>query len=213
MSWLSSFLHPGQGYDAASQQMQNYYNQGMGYQMPFMQQGQSAYGNLSEAMKNLLDPQALQSKWMESYDTSPEAKQLMEQAQAQGMDAASSMGLLGSSSAISGIQKKASDISSADRQQYLNDLMQKYMAGAGLAQNIYGTGAQTAGQMGQNAMTMGQNMGQMAYGKQNAGGGLFGGLLGLGGSILGSALAGPIGGALAGGLSQKMGWTPWQGGK
>jgi len=84
-----------------------------------------------------------------------------------------------------------------DRQNYLDSLMQKYLAGAGISQGIYGQGANAAGQMGQNAMNMGQNSAEMAYGKQNAGGNMLSGLIGQGIGVAGSALGGPIGGALA----------------
>ena len=75
--------------------------------------------------------------------------------------------------------------------------MQKYLAGAGLAQGIYGQGANAAGQQSQNAMNMGQNSAEMAYGKQNAGGNMLSGLIGAGIGAAGSALGGPMGGALA----------------
>jgi hypothetical protein len=215
MSWLSSFMHPQQGYNAAGDQMQQYYGQAQGQLTPYAQQGQQAGQRLTGAMDNLLNPVALQNQWASSYETSPYAQQMMQQAQKQGMDAASSMGLMGSSAAMGGIQGKTSEIASADRQQYLNDLMQKYLGGVQTAQGMYGTGAQAAGQSAQNAMNMGQNMGQVAFGQQNAPGGLFGSLLGTAAGLAGSALGGPIGGAIGGWVGNKLGvspqqWQPWQ---
>jgi hypothetical protein len=197
MSWLSSFLHPGRAYKKGQHELENYYNQAQGFQQPYMQHGQEAYGGLSEAMKSLLDPQALQNKWMSGYQESEAAKNAEQMAQEHGLNAASAMGLMGSSPALNAIQSGTSRIGAEDRQQYLNDLMQKYLSGAGLAQGIYGTGANAANQASNNAMNMGQNASQMTYHQNQAGGNMFGGLLGLGGSILGSALGGPIGGALA----------------
>lgn len=142
-------------YDAASDQMKQYYQEGQGYLNPFLQA--------------LSDPQALQSQWTQGYETSPYAKQMQASAGQYGMDAASSMGLLGSSPALQAIQGGQSNIMAKDRQQYLGDLMQKYLAGAGIA-----------GQMQQGAMGMGQMMGQAAYGaeseRQRAGSGIFGSL-------------------------------------
>ena len=197
MSWLSSFLHPERGYEKAQEQLDKYYQQAQQNYQPYMQQGQEAYGGLSDAMKALLNPEALQAQWASGYAESPEAKMAEQMAQERGMNAASSMGLMGSSPALGAIQQGTSQIGLADRQKYLDDLMQKYLAGAGLAQGIYGTGANAAGQSGQNAMNMGTNSANMAYNQQNAPGNMFSGLLGLGGSIAGSALSGPIGGALA----------------
>ncbi len=193
MSWLSSFLHPGKGYEKGQEQLDKYYGQAQGYMDPYNQQGQQQYGNLSEIIKNLMDPSALQNKWAQSYTESPSAIQAEKMAQEHGLNAASSMGLMGSNTALNATQAGTTQIGLDDRQNYLNDLMEKYRMGAGLSQGIYGTGANAAGQMGQNAMNQGQNSAQMAYGQQNAGGNMLGGLIGTG---IG-ALAGPAGSALA----------------
>ncbi len=197
MSWLSSFLHPGRGYEKGQEQLDKYYQQAQGNLNPYNQNGLGQAGNLNDYIKSLMDPAALQSKWAEGYQTSPAALQAEKMAQEHGLNAASSMGLMGSNSALNAVQSGTSQIGMEDRQNYLNDLMQKYMAGAGLSQNIYGTGANAANSMSNNAMNMGQNSAQMAYGQQNAGGNMLGGLLGAGVGLAGSALGGPIGGALA----------------
>ena len=197
MSWLSSFLHPGQGYDKAQGQLNKYYDEAQGYQQPYNQYGQAQYGNLSEYIKNLMDPQALQDKWIKGYTESESAKNAEGMAQEHGLDAASSMGLMGSNTALQATQAGTTQIGLDDRQRYLDNLMQKYMAGAGLSQGIYGQGANAASQMGQNAMSMGQNSAEMAYGKQNAGGNMLSGLIGQGIGLVGSALGGPMGGALS----------------
>lgn len=169
MSWLSSWLHPQRGYNAAQEQYDKYYNQ--------------AQGPLNEYMKNLMDPQALQDKWMKGYKESEQAKNMEGMAQQHGLDAASSMGLMGSSPALSAIQAGTSQIGANDRQNYLNDLMDKYKTGAGVA-----------GQASQNAMNMGDRSGSMAYGQQNAGGDLFGGIAGGIGKTLLDFLTGNHGG-------------------
>lgn len=208
MSWLSSFLNPQKGYEAAQNQYQQNYNNAQGYLNPYNQQGQQAFNPLFGAMQSLLDPQALQSKWLESYKESPAAKQAEGMAQEHGLNAASSLGLMGGSIPLQAIQAGTSQIGAEDRQNYMNDLMQKLMTGAGIGQGLYGTGANAAGQMSQNAMNYGNNAAQMAFGQQNAPGSLFGNLLGAGAGLLGGALGGPLGGALGAGLAQKMGWSP-----
>lgn len=197
MSWFSSFMHPGRAYEKAQEQMDKYYPEAQKYLQPYNRQGQDAYGGLSGAMNQLLDPMALQDKWSQGYRESDYAKNLEDMASQHGLNAASSMGIMGSTPALQALQAGTTHIAQADKQQYLSDLMQKYLAGAGLAQNIYGVGANAANGLSQNAMNMGQNSAQTAYGKQAAGGNLFGGLLGAGVGLLGSALGGPIGGALA----------------
>lgn len=208
MSWLSSFLNPGKGYDAAQQQLDKYYQQAQQYQQPYMQHGLDVYGNLSDAMKSLLDPGGLYDKWSSSYEESQAAKDMEADAKERGLSAASAMGLMGSSPALSAIQRGTAQIGAQDKQNYLQDMMQKYLAGIGIGQNIYGIGASTAGNMANQAMNMGQSSAEMAYGKQNARGNLFGNLLGIAGGIAGSALGGPIGGALGGALGS---WSPYGG--
>jgi hypothetical protein len=197
MSWLSSFLHPGKGYEKGQEQLDKYYNQAQGALNPYNQNGQAQYNNLNDIIKNLMDPTELNKKWIESYTESPQAKQAEAMAQEHGLDAASSMGLMGSNTALQATQAGTTQIGLDDRQNYLDSLMQKYLAGAGLSQGIYGTGANAAGQMSNNATQMGQNSAEMAYGKQNAGGNMLAGLIGQGIGAAGSALGGPIGGALA----------------
>ena len=197
MSWLSSFMNPGKGYQKGQDQLDKYYNQAQGYQQPYNQNGQDQYNNQQTYIDNLMHPEKLQDDWIKNYHESEAAKQNETMAQEHGLNAASSMGLMGSNTALNAIQSGTSQIGNQDRQQYLDDLMEKYKTGAGLSQNIYNQGVSTAGQMGNNAMNMGQNSAQMAYGQQNAGGNMLGGLIGTGLGVVGSALGGPIGGALA----------------
>lgn len=189
MSWLSKFLHPEKGYDKAQNELDKYYQQGQDYLNPYNQYGQGAYGNLSEMLQALMNPEELQGKWIDSYSESPAAIQAEKMAQEHGLNAANSMGLMGSNTALNAIQSGTSQIGMEDRQKYLDDMMQKYMAAAGIAGNIFGTGANAAGQMGQNSMNMGTNSANMAFGKQNSQGGLFGNLLGAGTSLAGGALS------------------------
>lgn len=177
---VDSFLNPQKGYEKGQDQLDKYYNQGQSYLNPYNQFGQAAYGNLSQAMKRLLDPAALQADWIKSYSMSPAAKNATDLATQSGLDAASSMGLMGSNTALNALQGGASKIALNDRQNYLDNLMQKYMAGAGIAGNIFNTGAGAATSLSNNAMNMGNNSAQMAFGQQNAPGDLFGKLLGTG---------------------------------
>lgn len=192
MNWLDSFLHPEKGYEAAQNQLNNYFNQAQGYLSPYSQQGQQQYGNLNEYIKNLMDPSALNAKWLASYSESPQAIQNEKMASEHGLNAASSMGLMGSNTALNALQSGTTQIGLNDRQNYLDNLMQKYMAGANLAQGIYGTGANAASNMSNNAMNMGNSSAEMAYGANNAGGNMLAGLIGQG---IG-AFGGPVASAL-----------------
>ncbi len=197
MNWLSSFLHPEKGYEKGQEQLDKYYGQAQGALSPYNQQGQEQYGNLNDIIKNLMDPTELNKKWINSYSESPQALQDEKMAQDHGLNAASSMGLMGSNTALNATQAGTTQIGLNDRQNYLNDMMEKYKNAAGLSQGIYGTGANAANNMSNNSMNMGQNSAEMSYGKQNAGGNMLSGLIGAGIGAAGSALGGPIGGALA----------------
>ena len=195
MSWLSSWLHPQKGYDKAQEQLNQYYNEAQGNLQPYNQNGQNAFGGINQAMQNLLNPQTLQDQWSKGYQESDLAKQNEAMASQHGLDAASSMGLMASSPAIQAIQSGTSGIVAADRQKYLDDLMQKYMTGIGIGQNVYNTGANSANALSQNAMNMGQNSAEMAYGKENSGGNMFNSLIANGAGLAASYLGGPLGAA------------------
>lgn len=198
MGILDSFFNPGKAYKKAGRKMEQYYNQGQGYLQPYNQHGMDQFQRLMNQANELNDPAALQAKWASGYTMSPQAQQLQQKASSAGLDAASSMGLMGSSTAVNNIQNSAGEIMQNDRQNYMNDLMQKYMASIGIGQNLYGTGANAAGAMSNNAMTHGQNMGQMAYGQQAAGGDMFGKLMGMvANGALNYATGGISGGAKA----------------
>jgi len=204
MNWLSSFLHPEKGYQKGQEQLDKYYNQAQGYQQPYNQNGQDQYNNLQSYIDNLMHPEKLQDEWVKNYTESESAKNAEGMAQQHGLDAASSMGLMGSSPALSAIQAGTSQIGLDDRQKYLDDLMQKYMQGAGLSQGIYNQGANTANGMSNNSMNMGQNSAGLAYGAENSGGNMFSNILGRAIPIgAGFALGGPAGAAAGAGLGNK----------
>ncbi len=199
MGMFDSFFHPEKAYKKAAKERKNAFNQGLGYEQPFWQQGMDQYNDLMGAKNALLDPAALYNKWAQGYEESPYAKQLLEKNKASGMDLASQYGLSGSSAAMGNIQQGAGEIVAKDRQQYLNDLMQKYMAGIGLGSNIYGIGAQMGGQIGNQYNEMGQDLAQYKYGEQAAPGQLFENILGNFSNLFGNQGGGGAGGGGAGG--------------
>jgi len=216
MSWLSSFLNPGKGYQTYQNNLTKAYQDAQGLQQPYLNYGTQAGQQLTDATGKLLDPVALQNEWMNSYETSEQARRAMSDAKDAGLGAASSMGLMGSSAAIQGIENTAGGLQAADRANYLQDLMNKYQSGVNSATGMYNTGAQTAGQAAQQAMQYGDYMGTAGAGRDNAGGNMLSGLIGTGAGLFGSALGGPIGGAIGGWLGNKLGvepgqWQPWQG--
>lgn len=163
---LNSFLNNPE--DAAKKGVNQGWQEAQNYQRPFWQQGQDQYGALNQARQDLMDPTKLQNQWAQSYETSPYAKRMLEMNNQQGQEAAAAMGLGGSSAAISNVQQGAGDIVSKDRQQYMNDLMQKYMSGIGIGQDIYGKGAQAGANLGQQAYGHGENLANIGYASESA---------------------------------------------
>ena len=177
---IDSFLNPQRGYEQAGNQINQGWNQGSQYLQPYNQAGQAQLGQLTGAENSLLNPGQLENQWAQSYQTSPYAQRLLQMNQGQGQEAASAMGLNGSSAALSNIQQGAGDITSRDRQQYMQDLMQKYMTGIGIGQNIYGTGANAGNSLMQGRLSTGENLAGTQYGQQTAPGSMLGKLIGTG---------------------------------
>jgi hypothetical protein len=183
---IESFLNPGKGYKKAQEQLNQYYNQGQSYLQPYSNQGQEAYGHLNTAMQNLLNPTDLYNQFLNDYQMSDAAKYHQARAMDTGNRAAYASGLGGSTPALQALQAGGAEIGAQDEQRYIEKMIQQYLSGAGLAQNIYGQGANIAGAMNQNAQNMGQNSAQMAYNQQNAPGAMFSNLLGMGANLGGA---------------------------
>jgi hypothetical protein len=187
---ISSFLHPEKGYENAQKAASRGFEEAKQYQLPFQQWGMQVHPNLAQSYLDLSNPTKLQGEWANAYEMSPQAQRAMDFSKNQGLEQASSMGLMGSSGALNNLQQGAGDIMLQDRRNFLNDLMQKYMAGIGLGTNIYNVGAQSGRAIGDQAARHGENMAQLAYGKTNAPGEMFGGLLGTGAKMLGGMFGG-----------------------
>lgn len=174
---ITKLMNPGGAYKAGQKQLDKFYNQGQGYLQPYSQNGQDQYGNLNGAINNLLNPSQLTDQWMNDYQMSDAAKYQQGRAQDAGMRAMSSMGMVGSTPGLQAMQAGLSGIAADDEQRYIDRMIQQYTQGANLAQGIYGQGAGAAGQMSNNAMNMGQNSAEMAYGQKSAPGAMFGSLM------------------------------------
>lgn len=175
---IDSFLNPQKAFQAAEDQSQKYYIDAQGKLQPIVNNGMSQYQRLNNQADALGNPVQLENQWNQAYTQSPEAKQTIESAKATGLDSAVSQGLLGSSAALQNIQKSAANIGQNDRQNYLNDLMQKYLSSIGIGQNLYGVGANAAGQQSSNAVNQGNTQAGLAYGEEKAPGDLLGNILG-----------------------------------
>jgi len=191
MGWLQDTFNPGKGYEKAGKEQEKYYQQAQAYQQPYIQQGQSAYGNLSQILQNLMNPNALEANWLSTYEESPSAKHAEQLASERGLNAAQAQGLGGSSSALQALQQGTSQIALNDRENYLSRLMQQYLSGAGIAGNLYNSGANASNAASNNAMSFGQDAAGYKFNEVNAGGNMIRGILGQLAGGVGTAFAEP----------------------
>ncbi len=207
-SMFKSFMHPEAGYDAAADRLNKSMEGAMNYERPYTNAGLDQIGKLTGAEDKLFDPTKLQDEWSSHYEMSPEARMAQEHAKSSGLDAASSMGLMGSSAALGNIENQAGEIMQKDRRGYMDDLMQKYMTAIGLGQNIYNTGANTAGNMAQQNLGFGETMAPLDAARVNAPGEMFGKLAGMGASAGLNYLTGGMGSGGAGAMRGMFQPTP-----
>lgn len=182
---ISSFLHPEDAFKDAAVPLEKNFNETKRNLTPFVNQGQQQFSGLNSAAQQLLNPQELMNKWTSGYETSPYAQRLKEMSMGSGLDAASSMGLMGSSGALANIQQMSSDITSKDRQQYIENLMKQYMEGIGLGKSLYETGANVATNLGGLSQKHGEDLAQLKYGESAAPGKLFENMVRTGASLYG----------------------------
>lgn len=204
MGYFDSLLHPEKAYQKEQEQSEKYYYNAMGLLHPLIAQGENAYNMLSPQLAKLLNPGQLQNEWIGQYETSPYALNEANIANERGANALQSTGLLGSTQGAKALTSASTDIVLRDRQKFLDDLMQKYVAGLNLTSGIYNTGAGARTNAASTAMNMGESSAANAANEYSAPGRLMGNLLGTGATLGAFALGGPAGGAIA---SQMNPWS------
>lgn len=179
MSGLSGFLggvfgDSGAPYADAMKQFQHYGNLAQNTQNPFLQAGQGAIGNYQHWLQGMQDPSHFINNLMGQYQESPYAKYQQQQAMRAGTNAASMGGLpngmggagIGSTPFQLQAQQNASNISSQDMNQWLQNVLginTQYGAGN---QYLMGQGANAANALTNMYGQLGQNMGEAAYGQR-----------------------------------------------
>ena len=199
MSWFSQWSHPGRAYKKAGQVEAENFNKSQQFRNPAIEHGEEAYKTYNDMYNKLAHPEDLQSDWASHYEKSPYAQNLQQEALGQGMDAASASGLGGSSAAIANIQKGGADIMQKDRQQYMDDMMKKYLAAMGIGSDIYGKGTSMASNAANAQQQHGEWNAQNQFNQNNAGGNKFGDIA----SSIPAMIAAMYGGGMGGGKSSQ----------
>jgi len=153
-------------YQDAMNQYQDWANKSEGAQQPWYNAGKGAIGDYQNWLNSQKNPSEFINNLMGNYQESPYAHYQQQQAMRAGQNAASASGLTGSTPLMQQLQQNAQNISSQDMNQWLQNVL-------GI-NTQYGQGQQnlmTGGQNAANALTnmyntMGQRMGEAAYGKE-----------------------------------------------
>lgn len=162
------FGNTGAPYGAAMDQYQNWANKAQGVQNPFLQAGTNAIGNYQNWLQGQQNPSQFINGLMGQYQESPWAKYQQQQAMRIANNMGSASGLTGSTPLQLQGQQNASNISSQDMNQWLQNVL-------GI-NTQYGNGQQNLMQGGQNSAnaltnlygTEAGDMGKLAY-QQNQG--------------------------------------------
>ncbi len=184
-----------------SPELEKYRQMATGGLQPWQQAGTQALSQYQQALSGMSDPTAYINQIMGSYQESPQAHQQMQSAVEAANAAASASGMLGSGAEQQALAQKAQQLTSADQQQYLQNIMgtqQQYLGGLG---GLAGGGQQAATTMGGWDIGTGQNIanimaqqaaarGQQEMAKGSGLSSLLGGL----GTGLGYFFGGPMGG-------------------
>jgi len=160
------FGDSGAPYGAAMDQYQQWGQKGADVQQPYLQGGQRGLGNYENWLQGQKDPSGFINNMMGQYQTSPYAKFQMQQGQNAANNAASASGMIGSTPFMQENQNYARNIASQDQNQWLQNVLG--------VNTQYGQGQQnlmTGGQNSANALTnmygtMGQQIGEAAYGQK-----------------------------------------------
>jgi hypothetical protein len=170
MSGLSGLLggmfgNSGSPYSAAMDQYMQWANKAQGVQNPFLQAGTGAIGNYQNWLTGMQDPTKFINNIMGQYQESPYAKYQQQQAMRMANNMGSATGMTGSTPLQLQAQQNASNISSQDMNNWLQNVLginTQYGAGQG---NLMNMGANSANALTGLYQNMGANMGQMAYGQ------------------------------------------------
>lgn len=162
------FGNSGAPYGAAMDQYTKYLNQAKQTQNPFYQAGTAAIPQYQGWLDTMKNPSGFINTLMNQYQESPWAKYQQQQAVRAAQNLGSASGLTGSTALQQQAQQNAANISSADMQNWLQNVLginTQFGAGTG---NLVG-----AGQASANALTnllgeYGKMFGEQAYNKEAA---------------------------------------------
>lgn len=162
------FTNPEMPYQNAMNSMNQYYGQGAGEMQPYTQAGSSAipaYQNWASSMKN---PTSFINGIMNNYQESPYAKYMQNQAVRSSQNAGSASGLVGSTPYNQQVEQNASNISSQDMNNWMQNVLgvnQQYGNAQG---NLMGQGEQAGNALMGLYENQGNNAANLSYNEGTA---------------------------------------------
>lgn len=199
----------GSPYEEAMKQYQQYAGKAEGTQNPFLEYGKAGMPLFQNWLQGMQNPSGFINNQMNNYQESPYAQFQQQQGLRAAQNMGSASGLTGSTPLMMQAQQNAQNISSQDMNQWLQNVLGiNSQYGAGLNNQIQ-TGQGAANQLTGLYGDMGRQMGEAAYG-QAAGqnqdkSNIWGGLLGMAGTVAGSMFGGPMGGMAGGAIGSSLG--------
>ena len=173
-----------------------------GFQDPFRQQGLTAGGSLEKLSTQ--DPSEVINNILSKFRESPFQKYTQQQGISSIRNLEEAKGLLGTPGELQNISRFTEQQAGANQQNFLRDVLGVRGSNIGALQNIFGTGANVAENMGRGAIQTGSALSQLsesemdALAKMSANSqacGLLGSLAGgLGGASIGAIMGGKKGG-------------------
>lgn len=177
---------------------------------PYIQHGMTAYPGLQEQYNLLMtNPAAVQSMLGQSYQQSPGYQFSYDQAMNAANQANAAGGMLGTSAHQQQAMGAATGLASQDYNNYLNNQMQLYGMGLQGNQGFYNTGYNASNQLAGGLGNAYGSAAQLSYANKANQDQMLASLLGAGIGAAGYALGGPMGGALATGITKGGGSTDW----
>jgi len=139
----------GRGMEAATEEERRYLDMLKGEYAPYLGAGREAVGEYLPAIQAMGDPQAFYSRMMTGYEESPQAQLAREEGLRAMEQGAAASGMTGSGELLRNMLKYGQQLSAADQEQWLKDMMGIYGGYTGGLGQIAGAGQQAAGTYGQ----------------------------------------------------------------
>lgn len=160
------FGDSGAPYQAAENAYKPYIDKAASQLTPYSQAGMNAIPQYQNWLSTMQNPSGFINNLMGQYQESPFAKYQQQQSVRAAQNAASAGGLLGSTPLFNQVQQNASNISSGDMNQWLQNVLginTQYGSGT---QGLINNGQQASNALANLYNEAGQNMAQTAYGKE-----------------------------------------------